>query len=127
MQGRLKNYALVICLFVFLFVIIGSGLHLSPGAAFLAAATGTSPNDLCLSSKGRQGFPTGGSPARLYEKRGCVCQRQDRSVRLAKGRLPDQRTTRRKRSRRRSRSPHPSLRFGGICRMSGRLSHITSH
>jgi Flp pilus assembly protein TadB len=40
MQGRLKNYALVICLFVFLFVIIGSGLHLSPGAAFLAAATG---------------------------------------------------------------------------------------
>ena len=28
MQGRLKNYALVICLFVFLFVIIGGGLHL---------------------------------------------------------------------------------------------------
>ena len=41
MQGRLKNYALVICLFVFLFVIIGGGLHLAPGAAFLAAATGT--------------------------------------------------------------------------------------
>ena len=41
MQGRLKNYALVICLFVFLFVIIGSGLHLAPGGAFLAAATGT--------------------------------------------------------------------------------------
>ena len=41
MQERLKNYALVICLFVFLFVIIGGGLHLAPGAAFLAAATGT--------------------------------------------------------------------------------------
>ena len=41
MQNRLKNYALVICLFVFLFVIIGGGLHLAPGGAFLAAATGT--------------------------------------------------------------------------------------
>src|ERR1035441_633604 len=41
MQGRLKNYALVICLFVFLFVIIGGGLHLNPGGAFLAAVTGT--------------------------------------------------------------------------------------
>jgi hypothetical protein len=41
MHGRLKNYALVICLFVFLFVIIGSGLHLAPGGAFLAAGTGT--------------------------------------------------------------------------------------
>ena len=38
MQGRLKNYALVICLFVFLFVIIGGGLHLNPSGAFLAAA-----------------------------------------------------------------------------------------
>ena len=41
MPGRLKNYALVICLFVFLLVIIGSGLHLNPGGAFLAAAGGT--------------------------------------------------------------------------------------
>ena len=41
MQNRLKNYALVICLFVFLFVIIGGGLHLAPGGAFLAAVTGT--------------------------------------------------------------------------------------
>ena len=40
MQGRLKNYALVICLFVFLFVIIGSGLHLSPGAASLPQRRG---------------------------------------------------------------------------------------
>jgi hypothetical protein len=28
MQNRLKNYALVMCLFVFLFVITGGGLHL---------------------------------------------------------------------------------------------------
>ena len=41
MQGRLKNYALVICLFVFLFVVIGSGLHLNPSGAFLAAMSGT--------------------------------------------------------------------------------------
>ena len=41
MQARLKNYGLVICLFVFLFVIIGGGLHLSPSGAFLAAMTGT--------------------------------------------------------------------------------------
>ena len=41
MQKTLKSYALVICLFVFLFVIIGGGLHLAPGGAFLAAVTGT--------------------------------------------------------------------------------------
>ena len=41
MQLRLKNYALVICLFVCLFVIIGGGLHLNPSGAFLAAVTGT--------------------------------------------------------------------------------------
>ena len=41
MQEKLKTYALVICLFVFLFVIIGGGLHLNPGGAFLAAVTGT--------------------------------------------------------------------------------------
>ena len=41
MHNRLKNCALVICLFVFLFVIVGGGLHLAPGGAFLAAVTGT--------------------------------------------------------------------------------------
>ena len=41
MQAKLKNYGLVICLFVFLFVIIGGGLHLNPSGAFLAAITGT--------------------------------------------------------------------------------------
>ena len=40
MHERLKNCALVICLFVFLFVIIGGGLHLNPSSAFLAAVTG---------------------------------------------------------------------------------------
>ena len=39
MQGKLKN-GLVVCLFVFLFVIIGSGLHLAAGGAFLAALSG---------------------------------------------------------------------------------------
>jgi hypothetical protein len=32
---------LVVCLFLFLFVVIGGGLHLNPGGAFLAAATDT--------------------------------------------------------------------------------------
>jgi len=41
MHARLKNYALVICLFVFLFVCIGNDLHLSRGAAFMGALSGT--------------------------------------------------------------------------------------
>ena len=41
MYSKVKNYALVFCLFVFLFVTIGGGLHMNPGGAFLAAATGT--------------------------------------------------------------------------------------
>ena len=41
MQEKIKNSALVICLFGFLFVIVGGGLHLAPGGAFLAAVTGT--------------------------------------------------------------------------------------
>jgi peptidoglycan/LPS O-acetylase OafA/YrhL len=41
MHSKVKNYALVFCLFVFLFVTLGGGLHMNPGGAFLAAATGT--------------------------------------------------------------------------------------
>jgi hypothetical protein len=41
MHRKAKNYSLVICLFVFLFVIVGGGLHMNPGGALLAAATGT--------------------------------------------------------------------------------------
>ena len=41
MHARLKNLALVICLFVFLFVSVGNGLHLTSGAAFVAALSGT--------------------------------------------------------------------------------------
>ena len=40
MHSKVKN-ALVSCLFVFLFVTIGCGLHMNPGGALLAAATGT--------------------------------------------------------------------------------------
>jgi hypothetical protein len=39
--AKIKHAALVACLFVFLFVVIGGGLHLNPGGAFLAAVTGT--------------------------------------------------------------------------------------
>ena len=41
MWWKLKNYALVICLFVFLFVVIGNGLHLTPAASLIAAMSGT--------------------------------------------------------------------------------------
>jgi hypothetical protein len=41
MQERLKRYSLVLCLFVFLFVVIGGGFHLTPGGAFAAALSGT--------------------------------------------------------------------------------------
>ena len=41
MLAKIKQAALIACLFLFLFVVIGGGLHLNPGGAFLAAATGT--------------------------------------------------------------------------------------
>ena len=41
MPARIKHAVLVACLFVFLFVVIGGGLHLNPSGAFLAALTGT--------------------------------------------------------------------------------------
>ena len=41
MFTKTKQGALVVCLFLFLFVVIGGGLHLNPGGAFLAVATGT--------------------------------------------------------------------------------------
>lgn len=41
MLTKIKRGSLVVCLFLFLFVVIGGGLHLNPGGALLAAATGT--------------------------------------------------------------------------------------
>ena len=41
MRERLKNYGLVLCLFVFLFVVVGGGLHLNLAGAFVGAVTGT--------------------------------------------------------------------------------------
>jgi hypothetical protein len=41
MRMSFKRISLVACLFLFLFVVIGNGLHLNPAGAFLAAATGT--------------------------------------------------------------------------------------
>src|SRR5208337_3024679 len=37
----MKQYALGACLFTFLFVVVGGGLHLNPGGALLAALSGT--------------------------------------------------------------------------------------
>lgn len=41
MLARIKQGSLVVCLLLFLFIVLGGGLHLNPGGAFLAAATGT--------------------------------------------------------------------------------------
>ena len=41
MRMKVKRISLVICLFLFLLVVLGNGLHLNPAGAFLAAATGT--------------------------------------------------------------------------------------
>ena len=54
MHSKVKNYSLVLCLFVFLFVIIGGGLHLNPCGAFLAAVTGT-PLVICAFHRGFSG------------------------------------------------------------------------
>jgi len=40
-RAKIKQGALIACLFLFLFVVIGGGLHLNPSGALLAAATGT--------------------------------------------------------------------------------------
>jgi hypothetical protein len=40
-HAKIKQVGLIACLFLFLFVVIGGGLHLNPSGAFLAAATGT--------------------------------------------------------------------------------------
>ena len=41
MRRKLKLYCLGWCLFVFLFVVIGGGLHLGAGGALLGAMSGT--------------------------------------------------------------------------------------
>ncbi len=41
MRRKLKIYCLGLCLFVFLFVVIGGGLHLGAGGALLGAMSGT--------------------------------------------------------------------------------------
>lgn len=41
MRTKVKQCLLVLCLFLFLFVVIGGGLHLNPGGALVAALTGT--------------------------------------------------------------------------------------
>lgn len=41
LRKRVKNGALVFCLFLFLLIVLGGGLRLNPGGAIMAAATGT--------------------------------------------------------------------------------------
>ena len=72
MRTKVKRISLGVCLFVFLFVVIGGGLHLSPGGAFLAAATGT-PLVIHVLNRQRTEAPFGeslprpsGNPASLH-------------------------------------------------------------
>lgn len=41
MRQKVKEALLIICLFLFLLIVVGAGLHLSPAGAFMAALTGT--------------------------------------------------------------------------------------
>ena len=54
MYRKVKNYSLVLCLFVFLFVVVGGGLRMNPGGAFLAALTGT-PLMICAFNRRSSG------------------------------------------------------------------------
>ena len=56
MHSKVKNYALVFCLFVFLFVIIGGGLHHEPGRRIPCRSDWNSTGDLCLSIAGPMGI-----------------------------------------------------------------------
>jgi hypothetical protein len=47
MKEKLKRLSLGLCLFVFLFVVVGGGFHLNPGGAFVAALSGT-PLVICV-------------------------------------------------------------------------------
>ena len=65
---RVKQLSLIACLFLFLLIVIGGGLHLNPAGAFLAAATGTPLvihffNRRCLPREfEREPFPASRSP-----------------------------------------------------------------
>ena len=48
MYSKVKNYALVFCLFVFLFVMIGGGLHHESGRRIPCRSNRNSTGDLCL-------------------------------------------------------------------------------
>jgi hypothetical protein len=39
-RAKIKQILLIVCLFLFLLVVIGGGLHLKPGGAVVAAASG---------------------------------------------------------------------------------------
>ncbi len=69
MKEKLKRYSLGLCLFVFLFVVIGGGFHLNPSGAFIAALSGT-PLVICAFNRWTSAAPKpehryqGGLPSR---------------------------------------------------------------
>ena len=56
MKMKAKRISLTVCLFLFLFVVIGNGLHLNPVGAFLAAATGTPLLVYLFNQRSREGI-----------------------------------------------------------------------
>ena len=56
MTRKAKRISLVVCLFLFLFVVIGNALHLNPVGAFLAAATGTPLLVYLFNQRSREGI-----------------------------------------------------------------------
>ena len=55
MKMKAKQISLVVCLFLFLLVVIGNGLHLNPAGSVLAAATGTPLMVYLFNRRSRQG------------------------------------------------------------------------
>ena len=56
MRTKVKRCSLILCLFLFLFVVIGGGLHLNPGGALIAAATGTPLLVYAFNRRSARGF-----------------------------------------------------------------------
>lgn len=69
MRRRIKSFYLVVSLFLFLLVVVGGGLHLSPAGALVGAASGTplfiyvwnscirSVSGICTRLRGHRLFP----------------------------------------------------------------------
>ena len=73
MRTKIKQCSLILCLFLFLFVVIGGGLHLNPGGALIAAATGTPLLVYAFNRRSASGFVERDTRA-SREADGAICR-----------------------------------------------------